>query len=192
MRHGLSHPHPLAMSTNHLLAHAKVPPELLPQVPTRLGFMACVFQGWAATAGEKGPTHVLAHGIRIRPAMHFCSAAANCLPSAWGMGVSCTLRDLANLPKPCPIARPRHPGAQKCLVSWGPLLAAPRRCKPCLACAKCRPQTASAGFTSGLISGRATVNGGLMQGTPLKHCRLLTCVGKGTLPRPRRGQGACT
>ena len=39
----------------------------------------------------------------VRPAMHFCSATANCLPSAWGMGISCTLRDLANLPKPCPI-----------------------------------------------------------------------------------------
>ena len=31
---------------------------------------------------------------------------ANCLLSAWGMGVSCTLRDLVNLPEPCPITHP--------------------------------------------------------------------------------------
>ena len=31
-----------------------------------------------------------------------------CLLSAWGMGVSCTLWDLANLPEPCPITHPQE------------------------------------------------------------------------------------
>ena len=45
--------------------------------------------------------------LLVNAAMHFCSAAANNWPSAaWGMGVSCILRDLANLPKPCPITLP--------------------------------------------------------------------------------------
>ena len=48
----------------------------------------------------------------VRPAMHSCSAAANCLLSAWGMGVRCTLWDLANLPEPCPITLPTSPDAR--------------------------------------------------------------------------------
>ena len=57
---------------------------------------------------QRHTPHTTLAQLRRSTSHHFCSAAANCLPSAWGMGVSCTLRDLANLPNPCPIAQPWH------------------------------------------------------------------------------------
>ena len=64
--------------------------------------------------------------------------AANCLLSAWGTGVSCTLWDLANLPEPCPIthpwqadfAMPRTARSQVCGV-WSPALCS---CQQLLRC----------------------------------------------------------
>ena len=94
---------------------------VITHVPIKLSVCHPYLPARCAGASHRSATHLSLRSFHPQTTQRSTSRAllhCRCKLFAifWGLGISCTLRDLANLPKPCPITLPQTTQAA-CLVS---------------------------------------------------------------------------